>query len=185
MSGYKPFDPNSSGGGSFDPTTGINIERIFDGLSTAATQNPGGTGIANELQVEFGPAINTGSDPVSMDVNGTVTFNDAGTYRIKIALQFGRSGSVSESVLLFRVTDGSNVQLGRSIASKLDNANITAYLENDTWLTVPAAFVVKFQIMRDNNGNNSGGLIATIPDPEGAGTWNDAPTAAIRVERWV
>lgn len=182
MNGFKPFNP---GAGSFNPTTDIAIERLFDGVSVAATQLPSTTGPANALQVEFGPAIGTVSDPVSMDVNGTITFNDAGTYRIKIALQFGRAGSVGESILLFRVTDDVGTQLGRSIAAKLDNSNITAYLENDTWLTVPAGLIVEFQVMRDAAGDDSGGLIMTIPTVDGGNEWDNAPTAAIRVERWV
>lgn len=179
--GFKPFNPSGSG---FNPTTDIVIERLIDGDSLAATQNPTGVGIANAIQVEFGPAVGTGSDPVNLDVNGVLFINETGTYRIKIALQFGRSGSSQTSVLLFRVTDNAGNQLGRSIAALIDDANTDRYLENDTWLTVPAGTELTFEVMRDNSGNDAGGLIATFPDDEGAGTWNDAPTAAIRVERW-
>lgn len=166
-------------------TRGISIERIFDGVSVASVQNPTGTGIANAIQVEFGPAQNTVTDSVQLLVDGTVRINQSGTYRFKIALQFGRSGQVGSSILLFRVTDAAGNQLGRSISALIDDADTDRYLENDTWLTVPAPVDLKFEIMRDNNGNDSGGLIATVPDPEGAGTWNDAPTAAMRAERWV
>lgn len=73
--------------------TDISIGRLIDGASTAATQEPAGTGTANGLQIEFGPAINTGSDPVNLLADGTVTFITDGLYRIKVALQFGRSGA--------------------------------------------------------------------------------------------
>ena len=168
---------------SFNPTADINMQRLFDGISAATTQEPSGTGVANSMQIEFGPAFGSVSDPVSMDANGTVTINKSGTYRIKVALQFGRIGSAGVSLLLFSVrVDGA--QAGRSIASKISNANEEQYFENDTWLTVPSGVVLQFDLMRDASGNDSGGLFSITPSPE-AGSWNDAPTAAIRVERWV
>lgn len=173
----------ATSGGGFNPTTDINIERLFDGLSTVASQEPAGVGVANAIQIEFGPAIGTALDPVSMGADGTVVINQAGTYRIKVALQFGRIGSAGVSLLLFRVRVN-GVQAGRSIASRISNANEEQYFENDTWLTVPSGVELKFDLMRDSSGNDSGGLFSVIPSPE-AGVWNDAPTAAIRVERWV
>jgi len=184
MNGFKPFDPNS-GANAFNPTTDIAIERIFDGVSVAATQDPTGQGVANAIQVEFGPAIGTGSDPVQLLVDGTVRINTPGTYRFKIALQFGRLGASGTSILLFRVTDGAGVQLGRSIAALIDNPNTDRYLENDTWLTVPAPLDLKFEIMRDLAGSDSGGLQMTTPTTEGGLEWDNAPTGAIRAERWI
>lgn len=177
MSGFKP--PSLS----FNPTTSISIERLFDGVSSAASQEPTTTGQANSIQIEFGPAFGTASDPVSMDALGTITANQAGTYRAKVALQFGRSGSAGTSLLLFRVRVN-DTQAGRSISSKLGNANDEQYFENDTWLTVPAGTTLKFDLMRDASGNDSGGLFAIVPTVE-AGAWNDAPCSAIRIERWI
>jgi hypothetical protein len=168
----------------FDPTTDISMERLIDGVSVAVSQNPTGLGIANATRVEFGPAVNTGSDPANLLANGELQINVAGTYRIKLAMQFGRTGSSQTSILLFRVTDDAGNQLGRSIAALIDDADTDRYLENDTWLTVPGPINLRFEIMRDNAGNNSGGLISTVPTDEGVGTWNDAPSAALRVERW-
>lgn len=167
----------------FNPTTDLNIERLFDGESVASIQQPTGTGVANAIQIEFGPAFGSGASPVQMGVDGTITINTAGTYRIKVALQFGRTGSAGVSTLLFRVRVN-GVQAGRSIAAKIENANAEQYFENDTWLTVPAATELKFDLMRDDDGNNSGGLFAVEPTVE-AGSWSFAPTAAIRFERWV
>lgn len=175
----------ATGGSSFNPTTGMVIERTLDALSVATTQSPTGLGTANSIQIEFGPAVNTVSDPASTLADGTVNLNLAGTYRIKLALQFGRTGSSGTSILLFRVTDGLGNQLGRSISALIDNPNTDRYLENDTWLTVPDNTVLKFEIMRDSAGNNSGGLLATVPTVDGGNEWNVAPSAAIRIERWV
>jgi hypothetical protein len=168
----------------FDPTTGIIIERLIDGTSLAASQEPTGLGIANSINVEFGAAIGTGSDPVEMDVNGLLTFNDTGLYRIKIVFQFGRTGQSGNSEILFRFLIN-GVQLGRSVGAKLGNADDLQYIDIDNWFNVPAGTTLATQIMRDNSGDDSGGLFRTLPTNEGAGTWNDVPCAVVRVERWV
>ena len=167
----------------FNPTSGIRIERLLDGISSASTQEPTGTGQANSIQIEFGPNNLAPSDPVNLVGDGTLNINEGGTYRIKVALQFGRSGASGTSKLFFRVRVN-GVQAGRSISAFISNANEEQYFENDTWLTVPPGTELKFDLMRDADGNNSGGLFRIQPTPE-AGQWNDAPTAAIRVERWI
>tara|TARA_R100000544_G_scaffold16105_1_gene7630 strand:- start:4369 stop:4902 length:534 start_codon:yes stop_codon:yes gene_type:complete len=174
-----------SNGDTFSPTTGIAIERLLDGESVATNQNPTGLGPSNAIQVEFGPAVLTGSDPVNLDATGSLFINTAGTYRIKVSFQFSRSGNTGVSELLFRVTDGLGNQLGRSIAAFINSANDEIYIENDTWLTLPAGIELKFELMRDSNGNDSGGLTRYTPTVDGGDEWNHAPCAAIRVERWV
>lgn len=167
----------------FDPAT-MRIDRVLEATSVAATQDPSGLGIANLLDVEFGPAQFGASDPVQIDANGLVTVNETGLYRVKLVLQFGRLGAGGVSHLLFRFLVG-GVQIGRSISTRLDNTNTVAYLENDNWFNVPAGTTLQTQVMRDNAGNNTGGLIMTTPTDEGAGTWNNAPSALIRFERWL
>ena len=157
------------------------VERLINSESAALTQSPTGLGAVNAKQIEYGAAVGTISDDVMMTSDGVLTFNKAGSYRIKISLQFGRSGNPSSSVLLFRVTDINGVQLGRSIGYLISSSDETNYLENDTWLTVPAGFVVKSEVMRDASGINAGGLVSISPTDEGVGTWNFVPTAAIRV----
>ncbi len=165
----------------FIPTSGLEIERLIDGVSVSANQQPSDTGAANAMQIEFGPSID--SDSVSLDSSGQVTINEAGTYRIKVALQFGRTGGAGTSKLLFRALIN-GAQAGRSVSAFISNANEEQYFENDTWLTVPAGMLITYEVMRDSDGNNSGGLFEVQPTPE-AGSWNSAPCAAIRIERWV
>ncbi len=170
-------------GGSFDPTTGISVERLLDATATDATQFPSGSGVANSLQINFGAASGGASSPYTLGADGSLTINESGTYRIKVALQFGRTGSSGTSKLLFRVlTDG--VQAGRSVAAKISNANDEQYFENDNWVNIPAGLVITFEVMRDDAGVDSGGLLAYEPTDEGVGTWNNAPSAALRLERW-
>jgi len=167
----------------FDPTTDIVIERVLEAISLAADQEPTGLGIANAIQVEFGAAQFTGSDPVSMDINGTVTFNEAGMYRVKSVFQFGRTGQSGTSELLFRLLVN-DVQLGRSVGVKLGNADVLQYIDIDNWFNVPAGTTLITEIMRDNSGNDSGGIFRTTPANEGAGTWGDVPCTILRIERW-
>lgn len=175
---------NANSGTIYNPTKMIKVERLFDGLSTALTQNPTGLGVANSIQVEFGAAFGTVLDPVMLATDGTVTINTAGTYRIKVALQYGRTGSTGVSSVLFRVIDGLGVQLGRSVSVFINDADSAQYFENDTWIDLPAGIELKFEVMRDAAGNNSGGLVATQPTVDGGNEWDIAPSAAIRVERW-
>lgn len=169
--------------GGFDPTTGMVIERLLEAVSLSASQEPTGLGISNAIQVEFGAAQFTGSDPVMIDVNGSVTFNEAGLYRVKSVFQFGRSGASGTSEVLFRLLVN-GVQLGRSVGVKLGNADVLQYIDIDNWFNVPAGTVLDTEIMRDLSGNNSGGIFQTLPANEGGGTWDVVPCTIIRVERW-
>ena len=178
--GYPLAKVDSQPAGGFDPTTGMVISRILDGVSSTAPQNPAGLGAVNAVQVNFGGAVNTVSDPVMLNSSGVVTINETGTYRIKVALQFGRSGATGTSVLLFRVRVN-GVQAGRSIVTKLGNSNDTQYFENDTWITFPAGTLLAFDVMRDPTGSDFGGLFGFTT----ATGWGDAPSAAIRIERWI
>ena len=98
MSGFKPYDTNAASA-TFNPTDDIAIERLIEGVSLAADQQPIGLGIANAINVEFGAAVGTGSDPVQLDINGQLTFNTAGLYRIKVV--FHSPNSRAEKPICF------------------------------------------------------------------------------------
>ena len=156
---------------------------MLEAVSLATSQEPTGLGIANAIKLEFGAAQFTGGDPVMIDVNGQVTFNDTGLYRVKSIFQFGRTGASGTSEVLFRLlVDG--VQLGRSVGVKLGNSDDLDYIDIDNWFNVPAGTTLDTEIMRDNVGNDSGGVFKTTPTDEGAGTWNDVPCTVLRIERW-
>lgn len=158
----------------------ISIERVLDAYSTLATQNPTGLGEANATQITFGAAANTGSDPVNLLSDGTLEVNESGLYRIKTSLQFGRTGASGTAGLLFRVLLN-GTQAGRSVYYKLANADSTQYFENDSWVNLTAGTEVTFEVMREDSGNNSGGLVGFTP----TGSWNTSSSASLRVERWV
>jgi len=158
-------------------------ERLAESESSAATQNPTGLGTANAIQIEFGTdAVGTPSDPVQVLANGDIKFNQDIHVRIKLAFQFGRSGSPGTSLLLFRVTGG-GIQLGRSVGFSSSDQDETEYFENDTWITATAGTIIKAEIMRDAAGVDFGGLKAVVPTVDGGNEWNNVPSASIRIIR--
>lgn len=158
----------------------MEIERLVDGQSAAASQEPTGTGDANKIQLEFGAAQNTASDPVQLLADGTLRFNQAGTYRLKIAINYGRSGAAGTSLLVFRALIN-GTQAGRSVAAKISSAEVLVPFTDEAWLTVPAGIDITYEIARDATGANSGGAFSGGITLSG---WEIAPSAAIRVERW-
>lgn len=168
----------------FDPASDMVVERLIEGVSLAASQQPSSRGIANAINIEFGAAQGGPSDPVELSVTGKSTFHEGGLRRIKVVFQFGRTGGAQTAEVLFRFLIN-GVQLGRSLGVKLGNADDLRYIDIDNWFNVPAGATLDVQIMRDLAGNNSGGLFKTIPTNEGPGTWNDIPCAVLRIERFV
>ena len=176
----------SATGSGFDPQTGIAIERLYDGESLITNQEPSALDTAQYIR--FGVVQGTASDPIQTIAQGVDTeasilrINTAGTYRIKTAIQYGRTGASGTSILNFRVTIN-GVQAGRSINQRLENANQTTLFTDEAWVNIPAGADLVYEVIRDSNGNNSGGLIAGITS--GSTGWNAAPSCAVRVERWV
>jgi len=162
----------------------IDFENILTATSTAATQNPTGLGDANQIQVEFGPAQNSGSDPVEIDANGTITCNKTGLYRFDIRLNFGRTGSAGVSLVhlqtFLTVAGPITIPLPLSIPVEIDNADISIPIYFDSVLTFEAGQSVELFIRRDPSGNDSGGLIQT--DPTGVTTYSDTATATVTVQ---
>ena len=167
----------------FDPQTGMAVDRILEAESALANQQPAGLGLANAIQLSFGAAQFGPTDPVQIDANGLVTFNEGGFRRIKLVLQIGRTGASGTSVLFFRLLVN-GVQIGRSLSNKLSNADDERYIEVDNWFNVPPGATLSVECMRDNAGSNFGGVFRDEPTDEGAGTWNAAPCCLLRVERW-
>jgi hypothetical protein len=176
--------PYSRSGTVFDPQTNIGIERLMDAESFTAAQEPTGLGIANAIQLELGAAQNGPTDPIQLSAAGALTINETGLYRIKLSVQFGRTGGAGTSELYFRVLVN-GTQAGRSIGVKVANSNVERYTENDTWIELPAGAVLTYEVMRDPSGNDSGGVFTLTPTDEGVGTWNAAPGCTLRIERWI
>lgn len=168
----------------FNPIDDLAIERLIDGVSIATDQQPSGTGENNSLQVEFGPAVNGPNDPVQLLSDGTLRINEAGTYRIKVSITFGRMGASGTSKLRFRALV-QGVQAGLTVGADVPNTNSETPYSDEAWLTVPAGLDVTYEIMRDDTGSDFGGLFQPTIDGVTAPSWANTSCAAIRVERWV
>jgi len=161
-----------------NPETDVNIERVIDSESPLAEQNPSGQGISNALSITFGAAES--NDFVSLSAAGELTIVTSGTYRIKISYEFGRSGSAG-TAHLYAFAEVNGVQAGRSVFDRVVNANDVRSFENDSWLYLPSGTVIKYKMIRDEAGSDSGGLIRSEPTNP---LINAAPCASLRVEKW-
>jgi len=143
--------------------------------SSTVSQNPSGTN--NPLQVSFGAAQGTGSDPVMIDAAGTVTFNETGLYLVNGMGNIHRAGPSGIALLLFRgLVNGSQVGIIKGF--ELDTADVMMPYE----ITIPFSVAVAgttfaFQIMRDSSGADDGGLIPQVT----AGPWDDIPSANMQI----
>lgn len=156
----------------------IGIERLLDGLSVAASQTP--VALDTPLQIEFGPAVNTPTDPAMLDAAGKLTINETGTYRIKISVAIGRTGGAGVSELFIRALVN-GVGAGQTIHTKISSSDFYLPYSDEAWLTLPAGTEITYEVVRDSAGNNSGGLFQSTPTLAG---WAKNPSAALRVERW-
>jgi len=159
--------------------SGMVIERLVDGFSTATSQEP--VGLDTALQIEFGAGET--SVPVTLDATGKVTINITGTYRIKLGFAVGRVGSAGVASLYVRsLIDG--VQAGQSVHWTISSAESYIPFTDEAWLTLAAGTEITYEIIKDsgNNGRDSGGLFQSNPVTAG---WEDNPSASIRVERFV
>lgn len=167
----------------YNPTTQLNIERVLDGISPLANQQPSGTGEVNAMQITFGPAVNDATDPVQLLADGTLRINEAGTYRIKVSFVLGRQGQPGVSKLRFRALIN-GVQAGLTVGADVDASNVAIPYSDEAWLTLPSGLDLTYEAMRDSSGDNSGGIFEQIVTAATAPNWSDAPCCAIRVERW-
>ena len=157
-------------------TPGVKEVEVLRAASTA-TQNP--TAADTPLQVTFGSAQGSASDPVMINAAGLVTFNAAGNYAVRVKLQQGRTGSTGTSILLSRILIN-GAQYGSPAAVKMENPNVIAVTESRVVLNPTAGQTFSVQIMRDSSGNNSGGL---VPQAATVTSWGTAPSALLVISR--
>ncbi|MDI5767605.1 hypothetical protein MJN71_20645 [Salmonella enterica subsp. enterica serovar Cerro] len=151
---------------------GVKEVEVLRASSTVA-QAP--TAVDSALQLTFGAAQGTASNPVMINAAGLVTFNVAGNYAVRIKLQQGRTGSTGTSILLSRILLN-GTQYGFPAAVKMENPNVIAVTEPRVVLDVTAGATFSVQIMRDSSGNNSGGV---VPQAATVTAWGTAPSTLL------
>ncbi|ATE85633.1 hypothetical protein PF617_gp48 [Salmonella phage St162] len=151
---------------------GVKEVEVLRASSTVA-QAP--TAVDTALQLTFGGAQGTASNPVTINAAGLVTFNKDGSYAVRIKLQQGRTGSTGTSILLSRILLN-GAQYGSPAAVKMENPNVIAVTESRVVLNVTAGATFSVQIMRDSSGNNSGGV---VPQAATVTAWGTAPSTLL------
>ena len=155
---------------------GVKEVELLRAFSTAS-QAP--SAVDTALQLTFGAAQGSASDPVMINAAGLVTFNVAGNYAVRVKLQCGRTGATGTSILLSRVLLG-GTQLGSAACVKLTQTDATTPTDSRVVVNATAAQTFVVQIMRDSTGSNFGGVypqVATVT------AWGTAPSALIVVSR--
>lgn len=155
---------------------GVKEVEVLRASSTVA-QAP--TAVDTALQLTFGGAQGTASNPVMINAAGLVTFNAAGSYAVRIKLQAGRTGASGTSILLSRILVN-GAQYGSPAATKLLSADVTIPIESRVAINVTAGQTMAVQIMRDSAGANFGGV---YPQTATVAAWVVAPSALLVISR--
>lgn len=148
-------------------------------LRAASTAVQAPTAVDTALQVSFGAAQGSASDPVMINAAGLVTFNAAGNYAVRIKLQNGRTGATGTSILLSRILLN-GAQVGSAAAVKMTQTDATTPSESRVVVNPTAGQTFQVQIMRDSAGSNFGGVypqVATVT------AWGTAPSALLVISR--
>ena len=149
----------------------------FLGTSLATTQEPATTN--TPIQIEFGVAQVGNHNHADLAIDGTVTFNDAGKYRIALNAHFGRSGSSGVSLLFGRFLYN-GVPYGSTIHALMDDDDVLNPYSSTFTILAETGSTLSLEIYRDSGGNNSGGLFSAQPALSG---WALSPTASISVTK--
>lgn len=145
--------------------------------ASTATQAP--TVVDTPLQLSFGAAQGSASDPVMINAAGLVTFNIAGNYAVRVKLQCGRTGATGTSILLSRLVLG-GTQLGSAACVKLTQTDATTPTDSRVVMNATAGQTFQVQIMRDSAGSNFGGV---YPQTATVAAWGIAPSALLVISR--
>jgi hypothetical protein len=153
--------------------------REVEVLRAASTAIQAPTAVNTPLQLTFGAAQGTVSNPVMISAGGLVTFNVAGSYAVRVKLQNGRTGASGTSVLLSRILIN-GVQAGSPQAVKITSAEETNPTDSRVVVAVTAGQTFAVEIMRDSSGTNFGGV---YPLAAAVTAWGTAPSALLVISR--
>lgn len=148
-------------------------------LRAASTTTQAPSAVDTPLQLSFGAAQGSASDPVMINAAGLVTFNTAGNYAVRIKLQCGRTGATGTSILLSRILLN-GAQVGSAAAVRMTQTDATTPSESRVVVNPAAGQTFQVQIMRDSAGSNFGGV---YPQTATVAAWGVAPSALLVISR--
>jgi hypothetical protein len=152
----------------------IKVETAFESASVV-DQNPTGLGVA--LQVTFGGALNT--PYFSDDGLGNITCLASDEYTIRIRVGIGRENSETEAKIYLRALIN-GVSTPYTAVAIIDNSRIEIPATFESTVPLQANDVLTFEVIRDTDGDNSGGLRAGTP----VVNWNSSPSALLIITRF-
>jgi len=155
-------------GGQMSATQVLNAASYSD-------QVPSGLDVA--LQVNFGAAQGTSSDPVMVSAAGLVTFNQTGLYLVNGMGNVERSGSGGVATLLFRpLVNGTPVGVVKGFDIGTSQSMMPYEITIPFYVSV-AGTTFTFEILRDSSGVNDGGLYDHVT----ASSWDNVPSANLQI----
>ena len=157
-------------------TSTIQVETALQAASFV-DQDPPGLGITT--QVTLGDVQSTPF--FSVDALGNVTCLATDEYTLRSRVGLGREGVVGESQLYLRFLIN-GTPTAYSVVAILDNLRIEIPATFEGAFSLTAGDVLTFEMIRDTDGDNSGGLRAGIPDVVG---WNPSPSVLLTITRFV
>ena len=146
-------------------------------LNATDTNNQTPSGLDTPLQVLFGIAQGTGTDPVMVDVSGNITFNESGIYLFNGYANFERQGSSGgNAVIAFRALLN-GVQAGITKMVELKDVGTSVPYDLTLPINATAGDVLTWEIMRDSSGVDQGGLYAHTL----LGGWSNVPSVSVSI----
>ena len=156
-----------------------NLSSITRELFAYSFANQEPTPADTPLQVEFGAAQGTVSDPVMIDVAGEVTFNEAGAYFVKLKLTADKKAVPGYAIMYIR-TLINGAAYGPTMMKEMDANDFAVSVDSVFPYTFAAADTLSFEILISSNGVLAGGLYDRDPSPA---PWAAVPSASIEIFR--
>ena len=141
--------------------------------SSLTDQQPAGLG--TPLQIEYGAAQGTATDPLSLRADGTVDINESAAYEFITTYSVSRPSAVGLALIFLRFRVNT-VQVGNPVGIEIDDNNMTISTGINFIGNFTAGDVLTTEIIRDSGGVDSGGLVSHV-STDG---WGNSPSAAVR-----
>ena len=161
-----------------NPVAQINIETIeVLRAGSPITQEP--VALDTAIQLSFGAPQSVSE--FDLDALGNLTCKVADEYSLWLRVQFGRTGTPGEAIVLMRALLN-GTQAGASVFTRLDDASTVVPGTFQGVINLTAGDVITVEVARDSAGINEGGVFAFAPTIAG---WNDAPSCQVIFNRIV
>ena len=157
------------------------LQNVIQTSSQALTQET----VTNDIpiQIEFGPGQGNAGTPVQVDSLGTITFNQSGTYFVRLRFLFERTGNSNAGELIQHIRITRNgVQVGSTQTIELLSLGIAFPYNTTITYTATAGDEVKIELVEDatSHPNAAGGLVSFPVSTPG---WLSSPTASLNIQR--